>query len=44
MFEHAIPLPHNVDADNAEANYKNGVLTIRLPKSSGERGRTIPVA
>ena len=42
-FRRAIPLPRNVDADNAEANYKNGVLTIRLPKAPGENGRTIPV-
>lgn len=31
-FQRTIPLPRNVDMDNAEASYKNGVLNIRLPK------------
>ncbi len=44
VFERAIPLPRNVDTDSAEANYKNGVLTISLPKSDGDKGRIIPVA
>ena len=43
-FQRAIPLPRNVDADKTEANYKNGVLSIRLPKVAGENGRTIPVS
>ncbi|SCY72985.1 heat shock protein Hsp20 [Nitrosospira sp. Nl5] len=44
VFQRAIPLPRNVDTDNAEATYKNGVLTINLPKPGGEKGRIIPVA
>lgn len=43
-FQRTIPLPHNVDTDKAEANYKDGVLSIRLPKVAGENGRTIPVS
>lgn len=43
-FQRAIPLPRNVDADKAEATYKNGVLTVRLPKAAGESGKTIPVS
>ncbi|HEX8872997.1 MAG TPA: Hsp20/alpha crystallin family protein [Nitrosospira sp.] len=43
-FERAIPLPRNVDSDKAEATYTNGVLTIRLPKSDVEKGRTVPVS
>lgn len=31
-FQRTIPLPRNVDADKAQASYKNGVLSIRLPK------------
>ncbi len=31
-FERAIPLPAEVDADHAEAVFKNGVLSVRLPK------------
>lgn len=41
-FQRTLPLPHNVDADNAEASYKNGVLSMRLPKAVGENSRTVP--
>lgn len=40
-FQRSIPLPHNVDTDRAEANYKNGVLTVRLPKVGGTKSQTI---
>ncbi|MDE2311342.1 MAG: Hsp20/alpha crystallin family protein [Betaproteobacteria bacterium] len=43
-FQRTIPLPRNVDAEKAEASYKNGVLSIRLPKVAGGNGRTIPVS
>lgn len=42
-FQRTIPLPRNVDADNAQASYRNGVLSIRLPKVDGENSRTVPV-
>jgi len=42
-FRRTIPLPRNVDADRAEANYKNGVLIIRLPKVKGDNSRTVRV-
>ncbi|WP_276339594.1 Hsp20/alpha crystallin family protein [Bradyrhizobium zhanjiangense] len=35
-FERQIPL-EDVDEDNAEASFKNGVLTISLPKSENPR-------
>lgn len=44
VFERAIPLPRNVDTDNAEASYRNGGLTISLPKLGGERGHIIPIS
>lgn len=31
-FSRAVILPADVDADNAKASYKNGILTITLPK------------
>lgn len=34
-FQRTIPLPHSVDIDKAEASYRNGVLTVRLPKENG---------
>ncbi|MDE2117888.1 MAG: Hsp20/alpha crystallin family protein [Betaproteobacteria bacterium] len=43
-FQRTIPLPRNVDAEKAEASYRNGVLSIRLPKVAGGNGRTIPVS
>lgn len=43
-FQRTIPLPRNVDSDMAEASYKNGVLTVRLPKKAAENTRSIPVS
>lgn len=42
-FLRVIPLPCRVKADLAQASFKNGVLTVRLPKDGGERGHSIPV-
>ena len=43
-FQRTIPLPRNVDINRAEANYKNGVLSVRLQKVAGESGKTITVS
>ena len=32
-FERSIPLPHGVDAERAEVAYRDGVLTVILPKT-----------
>ena len=42
-FQRAIPLPGNVDVEQAEASYRNGVLLVRLPKVADQRRRTIAV-
>jgi HSP20 family protein len=42
-FRRNIPLPRNVDADRAEARYRNGVLSIRLPKMGRDNGRTVTI-
>jgi len=39
-FSRAIPLSADVDADGAEAELHDGVLTLRLPK---RRGRSTPI-
>jgi HSP20 family protein len=39
----AIPLPSDVDAEHVDAQYKNGILTITLPKTERSRGRKIEV-
>lgn len=41
-FQRTIALPRNVFADKAKASYKNGVMTVRLPKSNGEKSHDIP--
>jgi HSP20 family protein len=42
-FERVIQLPSSVKADGAKADFKNGVLTITLPKSEESKERRIPV-
>ncbi len=46
-FSRSIPLPANcVETDKAEASYKNGVLTIKLPKTFGYKDnvKKIPIS
>jgi HSP20 family protein len=33
-FERSFQLPDNIEADKIEANFKNGVLSVTLPKSA----------
>lgn len=42
-FERTIPLPQDVDSNAADASYKNGVLTVRLPKIEGATAKRITV-
>ncbi|TFI57135.1 Hsp20/alpha crystallin family protein [Sphingomonas parva] len=43
-FERRIALPSNVDEQGANANFKDGVLTVTLPKSAeADGGRRIPI-
>jgi len=44
-FERRIALPKGIEADKAGATFRNGVLTITLPKSaaSNENVRRIPI-
>lgn len=42
-FERAIPLPHGVDHEQAEARFKDGVVSIRLPKLPGAEPRRIRI-
>jgi HSP20 family protein len=35
----SIPLPAGVDSDKAEANFKNGVLTVHLPQSAEAKAK-----
>lgn len=44
-FYRAVPLPAGVDADKADATFKNGVLTVSLPKTAEAQAnvKRIPV-
>ena len=42
-FERTFMLPSTVDADKISAEYRNGVLTIAVPKAERARPREIPV-
>ncbi len=35
-FSRSIILPHHVNPNDADATFKNGILTLTLPKSHGE--------
>ncbi|MBA2595966.1 MAG: Hsp20/alpha crystallin family protein [Chloroflexota bacterium] len=43
-FERTVSLPSVVDADGALADFKDGVLTIMLPKADVAKPRSIPIA
>jgi len=42
-FERAVPLPCRVDPDGVQAAFKNGVLTVRLPKAPESQRRRVPI-
>lgn len=42
-FRRSIPLPTDVDTEHVEANYTNGVLTVRLQKAPSAQARRIAV-
>jgi HSP20 family protein len=42
-FERAFMLPTTVDGEKIAADYRNGVLTVTVPKAERARPREIPV-
>lgn len=42
-YERKFRISEMIDADGIHAEYDNGVLMLRLPKSDGARPRSIPV-
>lgn len=42
-FSRSYVLPMSVDADNADAQLKNGILTITIPKLSKARARRLTI-
>lgn len=43
-FRRAVPLPNEVDTDKIDATFKNGVLTVVLPKTPEARQRVKKIA
>lgn len=42
-FCRTVNLPTSVEAENAKADYKNGILEITLPKSEKVKAKKIPI-
>jgi HSP20 family protein len=42
-FERRVALPNLVDAEKVDASYKDGVLTVTVPKAPGAKPKTIQV-
>lgn len=42
-FKRVIALPCNVASDGTRASYKDGVLSVDLPKEQADRARSIPI-
>jgi HSP20 family molecular chaperone IbpA len=43
VYRRVFALPNGIDAEKASAELKQGVLRLRMPKSAGQRARTVPV-
>ena len=43
MFARSVRLPVTVDGSKVVASFKNGLLTITLPKTPTSKGTTIPI-
>jgi HSP20 family protein len=43
-FSRALTLPTALESSKAEANIKNGILTLRIPKAEAHRPKTIKVS
>jgi HSP20 family protein len=42
-FERSVSLPSGIDANKAQATYRNGVLELHFPRPEEARGRRIPI-
>ncbi|MEJ5338654.1 MAG: Hsp20/alpha crystallin family protein [Aquificaceae bacterium] len=43
-FERVLPLPADVKVESAKAEFKDGVLEIRIPKAEGAKEKKIEIA
>jgi HSP20 family molecular chaperone IbpA len=44
VYRRVFALPNGIDGDKVSAELKQGVLTLRLPKSAAQRTRVVPVS
>mgnify|MGYP003573850498 CR=1 FL=1 len=42
-FERSFSLPSNIQAEKVDANYKDGVLSIKVPKAEEAKSRSIKI-
>jgi HSP20 family protein len=42
-FERSIPIPHEVDPEHAELSYKDGVITVIVPKVESTPPRRLTI-
>lgn len=42
-FRRSLPLPEGVDTENVDAQYANGVLTLRMKKTEAAAAKRIPI-
>ncbi len=42
-FQRVIPLPTEVENDKVEAEYKDGILRLTLPKAASEKRKSVKV-
>lgn len=42
-FSRSVILPQEVDPENADVNFKNGILTVRLPKLNRKKAKKLKV-
>jgi HSP20 family protein len=43
VFSRVVTLPHKIEGDKVEAVFRNGILTVTLPKAAESRSRQIAV-
>ena len=43
-FQRTFSLPRDVDADQAQAHYQDGVLTVRMPRVVSRKGKTLTIS
>lgn len=43
-FSRTMQLPFRIDAENVEANFRHGVLEVRLPRAAEDRPKKISVS